>query len=137
MHALLHPRLAGCRRIFLRNCALSAHIGAYDHEKQAAQRLLVNADVYVPLSASTPSHDRLDEVVDYNFILHAINNLLAQGHINLQETFCDALAARLLAHPAVKAVRVSTEKPDAYDHAESMGVEVFHIKPDATHPERT
>lgn len=137
MHALLHPLLADCRRIFLRNCALSARIGAYDHEKQAAQQLIVNVDVYIPLSVSTPSHDRLAEVVDYSFILKAINSLLSLGHIHLQETFCDALAKRLLAHPAVKAVRVSTEKPDAYEHAESMGVEVFHIKPDGAHITRT
>lgn len=133
MYALLHPLLADCRRIFLRNCMLSARIGAYGHERQAAQKLVVNVDVYIPLSASTPANDRLAEVVDYSFILKAINNLLSRGHINLQETFCDALAGRLLAHPAVKAVRVSTEKPDAYEHAESVGVEVFHIKPDGTH----
>lgn len=137
MHTLLHPLLANCRRIFLRNCTLSARIGAYDHEKQAAQRLVVNVDVYIPLAVSTPSSDKLAEVVDYSFILDAINSLLSQGHIHLQETFCDTLAERLLAHPAVKAVRVSTEKPDAYDHAESMGVEVFHIKPDSAHATRT
>lgn len=136
MHPLLDPRLADCRRIFLRNYTLSARIGAYGHEKQAAQRLIVNVDAYIPLSASTPSNDRLAEVVDYSFILEAVNSLLSRGHINLQETFCDTLAARLLSHPAVRAVRVATEKPEAYENAESIGVEVFHIKPDSASPPR-
>ncbi len=34
----------------------------------------------------------------------------------------------MLAHPKVRAVRVSTEKPDVYPDCESVGVEVFHIK---------
>ncbi|MDB5727054.1 MAG: dihydroneopterin aldolase, partial [Noviherbaspirillum sp.] len=34
----------------------------------------------------------------------------------------------MLAHPKVRAVRVSTEKPDVYPDCESVGVEVFHVK---------
>ena len=130
MSALFHPLLADCRRLFLRNCVLNARIGVCDEELRTTQPLVVNVDVFIPLALSTPSHDRLDEVQDYSFIPDTINNLLAMGHFHLQETFCDALALKLLAHPAVRAVRVSTEKPNAYDFAESVGVEVFHIKPE-------
>jgi dihydroneopterin aldolase len=38
------------------------------------------------------------------------------------------LAALLLQHPAVRAVRVATEKLDVYPDCESVGVEVFRIK---------
>ena len=132
MQTLLHPRLIDCRRIFLRNCELSARIGSHDHEKKAPQRLIINVDLYVPLAISTPVNDELIEVVDYSFIRDAIDNLLSRGHINLQETICDELARLLLAHPDIRAVRVSTEKPDIYDNAESIGIEVFHIKPEKT-----
>jgi dihydroneopterin aldolase len=56
---------------------------------------------------------------------------MAQGHVHLQETLCDDLATALLQHPKVRAVRVSSEKPDAYPDCRSVGVEVFRIKPKA------
>ena len=36
----------------------------------------------------------------------------------------------MLAHPLVKAARVSTEKPDVYPDCDGVGVEVFEIKQD-------
>ena len=127
-HWALHPRLAACRRVFLKSYALPVHIGVHDFERLGPQRLLIDVDLYVPLAASTPREDRLDEVVDYDFIRHAIAERVAQGHIGLQETLCDEIAARMLAHPQVRAVRVSTEKPDVYADCAAVGVEVFHIK---------
>lgn len=103
-------------------------IGTLDHEKKAPQRLIINVDLYVPLAISTPINDNLSEVVDYSFIRDVIDSLAARKQIHLQETFCDELARRLLAHDGVKAVRVSTEKPDIYNNADAIGIEVFHIK---------
>ena len=128
MHMLLHPQLADCRRIFLSNWEMPVSIGVYDHEKKEPQRLVVNVDVFVPLHASNSENDELHEVFDYEFIIESLDKVAAQGHIHLQETFCDQVADILLLHPAVRAVRVSTEKPDAYDNAQSIGVEVFHIR---------
>jgi dihydroneopterin aldolase len=34
----------------------------------------------------------------------------------------------MLAHPQVRAARVSTEKPDVYPDCDAVGVEVFGIK---------
>jgi dihydroneopterin aldolase len=125
---LTDARLAGCRRLFLRDHLLSARIGVHDFEKSGAQRLLVNVDLYVPLADSTPRSDRLDEVVDYDFIRTVIEACAGGQHIELQETLCDAIASRLLDHPQVRAVRVSTEKPDVYADCAAVGVEVFHLK---------
>lgn len=127
---LIHPRLADCRRLFLRNYEVPVNIGVHDFEKKGAQRLLVNVDLYIPLALSTPEHDQLTEVVDYSFMRETLVTRAEQGHINLQETLCDDVARLLLAHPSVRAVRVTTEKPDVYEDCDSVGVEVFHIKPE-------
>ena len=124
-----HPRLSDCRRVYLRNFELLANIGVHDFEKQGAQRIVVNVDLFVPLAGTTPERDRIDEVLDYDFIHATIRRRVAIGHINLQETLCDDLARVLLAHPLVRAVRVSTEKPDVYPDCDAVGVEVFHLKP--------
>lgn len=128
MSSLLHPELHDCRRLFLRNYAVMMHIGVYDFEKQGTQRVLINIDLFVPLSASTPQADALDEVLDYDFIRQTVDARIAQGHIQLQETLCDDIVTALLAHPKVKAARITTEKCDVYDNCDSVGVEVFRLK---------
>jgi dihydroneopterin aldolase len=125
---LTDPRLADCRRLFLRNYVVDANIGIHAFEKAGAQRLALNVDLYVPLALSTPRHDRIHEVVDYDFIRVTIRHRIEQGHINLQETLVDDIARSLLAHPAVRAVRVSSEKPDVYSDVDAVGVEVLHFK---------
>ena len=121
-------KLTECRRLFLRNFEVPAKIGVNDTEKQNVQRIFVNVDVYIPLSLSTPTKDDLSEVVNYDFMRDALVKRTEKGHIQLQETLCDDVARILLSHPKVYAVRVSTEKPDAYADCESVGVEVFHVK---------
>ncbi len=126
--ALNHPALADCRRLFLKNYEVRINIGVHDFEKRGEQRVVINVDLYVPYAHSTPTHDKLDEVVDYDFMRRTIAQRLARGHIHLQETLCDDVAALMLQHASVRAVRVATEKPDVYPDCEAVGVEVFRIK---------
>jgi len=127
---LMHPSLADCRRLFLRNYALPVDIGVHPFEKVAPQRLLFNVELYVPLSLSTPTTDTLDEVVDYDFIRRIIAERVTRGHIGLQESLCDDLLAAMLAHPGVRAAMVSTEKPDVYPDCEAVGCQVFGMRAD-------
>jgi dihydroneopterin aldolase len=129
MTLLTDPRLADCRRLFLRDYEVWINIGVHDFEKRGEQRVLINVDLFVPLALSTPRADRLDEVLDYDFIRREIGQRVAQGHIHLQETLADDVLARMLAHPQVRAARVSTAKPDVYPDCDAVGVEVFAIKP--------
>ena len=117
-----------CRRIFLRNHVVPVRIGAHDFEKTQAQRVVFNVELFVPYALSTPQADDLAEVVDYDFVRELIAARIAQGHVELQETLCDDLAAQLLAHPRVQAVRLSSNKPDVYPDCEAVGVEVFRMK---------
>ena len=128
LSALTHPKLADCRRLFLRNYEVMINIGVHDFEKRGEQRVLINVDLYIPLAQSTPKDDQLEEVVDYDFMRETVARRMAQGHVHLQETLCDDVARSMLAHPRVRAVRVSTMKPDVYPDCEGVGVEVFQIK---------
>ena len=128
MTGLLDPRLADCRRLFVRNYVVDANIGIHAFEKEGAQRIALNVDLYVPLALSTPRHDKIHEVLDYDFIRLTIRHRIEQGHINLQETLVDDIARSLLAHPAVRAVRVASEKPDVYPDVDAVGIEVLHFK---------
>jgi dihydroneopterin aldolase len=104
------------------------NIGVHDFEKRGEQRVLFNVELYVPLADSTPKEDELHEVLDYDFIRNTIQQRVAQGHTHLQETLCDEISRTLLAHPKVRAVQLSTQKPDVYPDCEAVGVEVMRFK---------
>jgi len=129
MQTLLNnPSLTDCRRLFLRGYDIWINIGVHDFEKRGEQRVSINVDLYVPLALSTPSADELDEVLDYDFIRRTIAERVSRGHIHLQETLADDVLKLMLAHPKVRAARVSTSKPDVYPDCADVGVEVFGLK---------
>jgi dihydroneopterin aldolase len=127
-HDILTSLALTCRRLFLRDHVVQVHIGAHDFEKGVSQRLIFNVELFVPFEGSTPTSDRLSEVVDYDFIRALIASRVARGHVELQETLCDELAQQMLGHPQVRAVRLSTQKPDVYPDCAGVGVEVFRMK---------
>ena len=128
---LTNPSLMNCRRLFLRDYEVWINIGVHEFEKKGEQRVKINVDLYVPLALSTPTQDQLDEVLDYDFIRRTIAERVSRGHIHLQETLADDVLRLMLAHPRVRAARVSTEKPDVYPDCDAVGCEVFGMK-DAT-----
>ena len=125
---LTNPSLMDCRRLFLRDYEVWINIGVHDFEKKGEQRVKINVDLYVPLANSTPTQDKLAEVLDYDFIRRSISERVARGHIHLQETLADEVLRLMLAHPHVRAARVATEKPDVYPDCDAVGCEVFGMK---------
>ena len=125
---LTNPSLMDCRRLFLRDYEVWINIGVHDFEKKGEQRVKINVDLYVPLALSTPQADKLEEVLDYDFIRRTITTRVKQGHIHLQETLADDVLKLMLAHPNVRAARVATEKPDVYPDCDAVGCEVFGMK---------
>jgi 7,8-dihydroneopterin aldolase/epimerase/oxygenase len=125
---LTNPSLMDCRRLFLRDYEVWINIGVHDFEKKGEQRVKINVDLYVPLAMSTPTQDKLAEVLDYDFIRRSIAERVSKGHIHLQETLADDVLKLMLAHPSVRAARVATEKPDVYPDCDAVGCEVFGMK---------
>ena len=124
----LENLLLKCRRIFLRDFAVELSIGVHDFEKEKKQKILIDVDLYVTLEKTTPKNDKLEEVLDYDFIRDAILDYTKEHHIHLQETLCDNLVKRFLLHHLVEAVRISTRKTEVYADCSSVGIEVFSIK---------
>ncbi len=129
MSELLDPRLADCRRIFLHDFTLEVSIGFHDFEREARQRVVINVDLFLPISASTSAADRIEDVLDYDYIRHGIAEWAGSRHFNLQETLLDGIVELCFAQPIVRAVRASTQKPDVYADCRTVGVEVFRFRP--------
>ena len=96
-------------------------LGIHPHE-EAPQRVLVSVAMTVAYPAPV-AEDRIEQVLDYDFVREGIHHLAATRRFALQETLCDAIAALCLTDARVEEVAVKTAKPDVYPDA-SIGCEV-------------
>lgn len=115
-------------RVFLRGLELSALIGVYQHERERAQRLRIDLDLWVQRPAG-PLDDRLEQVVDYEKIATGVRRLVGAQHTNLVETLAERIAEWCLSDPRVERVRVQVAKPDALDQVAAVGVEIERQNP--------
>lgn len=112
--------------LFIRALELQVMVGAYAHEYDAPQRVLVDCDVWVTQQGDG---DSLDNAFNYDRLVEAALAAFQTGHVVLQETAAKRIAETLLTDPVVRCVRVQTTKPDAYDTVEAAGVELWRFAP--------
>jgi 7,8-dihydroneopterin aldolase/epimerase/oxygenase len=134
MTVLFDPRLSDCRRLFLSGYEIQASIGFHNHETARRQRVIIDVDLFLPLSVSQSARDSIRDVIDYDFMRSGIQGLVAERHFNLQESLVDAIADYCLSHCPAKAVRVQTQKPDVYEDCTSHGVEALVWRPGTAKP---
>jgi 7,8-dihydroneopterin aldolase/epimerase/oxygenase len=107
-------------KLFVRNLVLAAKIGVHPHEKVRPPRLRVSVEL--DMAGDPPRHDDLVDALDYERVVAGIRELATAQHINLVETFADAVARLCLANSRVLGASVTVEKLDVYSNAESVGV---------------
>lgn len=108
--------------VILDRLAAQIRLGIHPHEAEP-QRVLVTVEMTVAYPTA-PSEDRIDEVLDYDFVREGIMRLAAERSFALQETLCEAIAELCLAERRVMWVRVRTLKTDVYPDA-GVGCEVL------------
>ncbi|ARS29556.1 dihydroneopterin aldolase [Sphingomonas sp. KC8] len=111
------------RRIFLQEFDLPVDIGFHDFEIGAPQRLTVSVEVWVD-EASFAIEDNAAAAWNYDFLRTEIIRLANSRRFNLQETLARAIYDLVAARAGVKALRVSTCKPDIYPDCAGVGVEL-------------
>jgi 7,8-dihydroneopterin aldolase/epimerase/oxygenase len=116
----LLPRTA---RILLDSLEVQADIGFHDFEIGVKQRLVVTVEVWLE-ELPGADHDDPDRAWNYDRLRSLVEELASERRYNLQETLANAIYARVAAMRGVKALRVSTAKPDIYSNARGVGVEI-------------
>ena len=107
--------------ILLEGLDVPMGLGIHPQERAAPQRVVLSVAMTCRYDAAP--EDRIEAVIDYDFLREGIRTLAASRHFELQETLCDAVAALALADPRVVQVRVRSMKPDIYPDAQ-IGCEV-------------
>ena len=78
----------GIRHVFVRDLALIAMVGIYEHEKKHPQRILVNIDCAVQ-EAGGPLDDDIKNVVSYEKIVKNIKSIVIQDYKNFHIVVID------------------------------------------------
>lgn len=111
------------RHVFIRDLILDCHIGIYDHEKDASQKIRVNVDLSV-IENTKSLEDNIDNVVCYEKIAIGIETIVKSGHVHLVETLAENIAEMNLQDPRITCVRVRVEKLEALKNTASVGIEI-------------
>jgi len=107
--------------IVLDGLEVAMRLGIHPHETAPQRvRLSVRMTVAYP---RVPAADRIEEVLDYDFVRQGVLALAAGEGFALQETLVEAVAALCLADERVREVRVRSMKMDVYPDA-AVGCEV-------------
>lgn len=111
--------------ILLEGLEVRIGLGVHAHERAAPQRVML----YVAMTCAyaAPPADRIDAVVDYDFLRKGIAELARSRHFELQETFCEEVARLALEDMRVIRVRVRSTKRDIYPDAQ-IGCEIVRSR---------
>lgn len=107
--------------VILDDLDVAMRLGIHPHEA-TPQRVRLSVHLRVRYAAA-PSADRIEEVLDYDFVRDGVHALASGPGFALQETLVEAIASLCLADPRVREVRVRSTKLDIYPDA-TVGCEI-------------
>lgn len=110
-------------KIHLQELEVMTDIGFHDFEVGRPQRLLISVEVWLE-DLSTPEGDAAANAWNYDHLRLEIERVVRQRRFNLQETLVREIYDWVAARAGVKALRVSSAKPDVYPNAKAVGVEI-------------
>lgn len=115
----LMPKAA---RILIEGLEVMADIGFHEFEVGAPQRLLITVEVWLE-NLAPPIDDDPSLAWDYDFVRSQVIELATARRYNLQETLAHEIYMALATMRGVRAIRVTTSKPDVYPDTGGVGVE--------------
>ena len=110
-------------RILLDSLEVMADIGFHDFEIGSPQRLLITIELWLEDFAA-PEGDEAVYAWNYDYLTQEVVRIAQERRYNLQETLIHSLFQRIAAYRGVRAIRIKSMKPDVYEDAKGVGVEV-------------
>ena len=110
-------------KIHLDALEVMTDIGFHEFEVGTPQRLLISVEVWLS-DLKPPADDAADAAWNYDHVRLEIERIAASRRFNLQETLAHEIYDGIAARAGVRALRVTTAKPDVYPNARGVGVEI-------------
>jgi len=111
-------------QVFLTALTADAIIGIYDWEREVRQRLEIDLELQVDLTAAIAS-DAIEDTLNYKSVAKRVLGFVQDSRFRLVEALAGEIARIVLAEfPAVARVRVTVHKPGAVRHSRDVGVAI-------------
>jgi len=118
---------SGVTTLFLEDIVRDVDIGVHDFEIGIPQK--VRFDIYVMMSdIQNPNNDDLNEVLNYEYLIDSLNDVLSLGRFSLLETLANRLLEEVSAPTSVKAASVVITKLEILDGDGRLGCSMTKIK---------
>lgn len=108
-------------RIFLTALTAEAIIGIYDWEREVRQRVEIDLEIWMDLTAAATS-DSIDDTLNYKAVAKRVLAFVQESRFRLVEALAGEIARILLAEFPIERVRVTVHKPGAVRHSRDVGV---------------
>ncbi len=108
-------------RIFLTALSAEAIIGIYDWEREVRQRIEIDLEIWVDLSAAANS-DAIEDTLNYKSVAKRVLAFAEESRFRLVEALAGEIARIVLTEFKVERVRVTLHKPGAIRHSRDVGV---------------
>jgi len=108
-------------RIFLTALSAEAIIGIYDWEREVRQRVEIDLEMWMDLTAAEAS-DSIDDTLNYKAVAKRVLAFVQESRFRLVEALAGEIARILLAEFPIERVRVTVHKPGAVRHSRDVGV---------------
>ena len=118
---------SGVTTLFLEDIVRDVDIGVHDFEIGNPQK--IRFDMYVIMSnIQNPLNDDLNEVLNYEYLITSLENILSLGRFSLLETLANRLLEEVSSPTSVKAASVVITKLEILDGDGRLGCSMTKIK---------
>jgi dihydroneopterin aldolase len=107
--------------VYVHGLAVDTVIGIFDWEREIRQKVVLDVEMAVDISASAATED-IDRTVSYKEVSDRLTQFVEQSEFLLVETMAEEIAVLILAEFPVPFVRIKLGKPDAIANALDVGV---------------
>ena len=111
-------------KVFIHGLFVKCIVGIYDSERVNKQRVRLDIDMLWDNRPAAQSKD-IDKALDYKVVSEAVESLLVESQFLLVETMAEDIFKLLNTQFHVTGARIRVEKPDAIQHIDAVGVEIF------------
>ena len=117
----------GLTTLFLEEIIRDVDIGVHDHEIGNPQRVRFDIYVLIP-DTQNPENDSIDEVLNYEYLIDSLEQVLCLGRFSLLETLANNVLDKILMPNCVEAASVVLTKLDVLDGDGQLGCSMTRIK---------
>ena len=120
-------------RILLDSLEVMTDIGFHEFEVGVPQRLLITVELWLE-DVNPPADDDHQSAWNYDYLRTEVIRIAEERRYNLQETLVHAIFNRVAAYRGVRALRIKSVKPDIYEDAQGVGVEIASFPKEVSKP---